>query len=138
MNIKSGLEKTLVKMSRILVNTNRSYPSVNSTFFGSLLKRMLPGVQWEQHHVLIQQAWSRAGGPNQLYNNLAANEGLRRIGNGLWNLMPIPASLNGWLGRSPIATQLFATYYYSLVFFGPYHLWELVDAAEEPDNNNNE
>jgi RHS repeat-associated protein len=134
----SALEKTLVKMSRILVNTNRSYPSVDSTFYGSLLKRMLPGVRWEQHHVFIQQAWSRSGGPNQLYQNLAANEGLRRIGNGLWNLMPIPASLNGWLGRSPIATQLFATFYYSLVFFGPYHSWELINAAEEPENNNNE
>ncbi|AFY50369.1 RHS repeat-associated core domain protein [Nostoc sp. PCC 7524] len=132
----SGLEKALINMSRILVNTNRSYPSVQSTFYGSLLKKMLPGVQWQQHHVFIQQAWSRSGGPNQIYNNLAANEGLRRIGNGLWNLMPIPASLNGWLGRSPVATQLFATFYYSLVFFGPYHLWELINAAEESEADN--
>lgn len=133
----STWEKVLVNMSRVMVRTTKTYPSVESTFFGSLLKRMLPGVEWQQHHVFIQQAWSRNGSKLQLYSNVAANEGLRRIGNGLWNLMPIPASLNGWLGSRPVATQVFATFYYSLVFFGPAHLWELVNAAEEDTDTEN-
>ena len=112
------MERFLVRVSRIFVNTNRHHPPVSSTFLGRLLKRAFPRVRWEQHHVFIQQAWSRAGSPRQLYDDVLANEGLRRVGNGLLNLLPIPASLNGLLGRNPFATQILATAYYSVLVFG--------------------
>ncbi|HZB46119.1 MAG TPA: hypothetical protein VE360_12775, partial [Pyrinomonadaceae bacterium] len=88
---------------------------------GRLLQRAFPNVRWEQHHVFIQQAWSRAGGPNQIYDDVLANEGLRRAGNGMWNLLPIPRSLNAALGRSELGTQLFATAYYSIIVYGTAH-----------------
>jgi len=129
----SAWKKAIVKMSRVFLNTNVKYPAVGSTIFGKLLKKIRPDVKWEQHHVFIQQAWSKRGGPNEVFNSVAASEGLRRIGNGLWNLMPIPRSLNGFLGRNPGATQVFATFYYSLATFGPFHTWRLVTAAEATD-----
>jgi hypothetical protein len=115
---RSATEKLLVKMSRILLNTNKHYPSVGSTTLGRILKRAYPNVKWQQHHVFIQQAWSKAGSSHQLYDDVLANEGLRRIGNGVWNLLPIPASLNNWLGKSPLATQIVATVYYSIIVYG--------------------
>lgn len=110
----------LVRLSRNFFNTNAHYPPVNSTFLGRTLQRLFPNVQWEQHHVFIQQAWSRVGGPSQMFDDLAANEGLRRIGNGLWNLLPIPRVLNQALGRSPIGAQMLATAYYSILVYGPW------------------
>jgi fibro-slime domain-containing protein/RHS repeat-associated protein len=110
--------KMLVNISRFFFNTNRSYPRVGATAIGKILRRAFPNVEWEMHHVWIQQAWSRAGGPNQLFDDIAANEGLRRMGNGLWNLLPIPAALNGALGRSPLGTQVFATVYYTIIVHG--------------------
>jgi RHS repeat-associated protein len=115
---RSGVDRLLVQMSRFFVNSTRSYPKVTSTALGRTLQTLFPSVDWEMHHVLIQQAWSKAGGPNQIYDDLVANEGLRRLGNGLWNLLPIPRSLNGFLGRSPAASALFATAYYGLVAYG--------------------
>jgi hypothetical protein len=88
-----------------------------------VLKWAFPKVEWEMHHVFIQQAWSK--GTGQIYDDLLANEGLRRVGNGIWNLMPIPRALNNWLGRSgyvhQLATQLIATAYYSIMVFGGWH-----------------
>jgi len=112
------MERFLIRISRIFVNTNRHHPPVNSTFLGRLLQRAFPKVNWQQHHVFIQQAWSRVGSPSQLYNDVLANEGLRRLGNGLWNLLPIPASLNRLLGTNPFATQILATAYYSIIVYG--------------------
>lgn len=108
----------LVNIGRFFFNTNRSYPRVGSTAIGKILQRAFPNVEWEMHHVWIQQAWSRSGGPNQLFDDIAANEGLRRMGNGLWNLLPIPAALNGALGRSVLGTQVFATVYYTIIVHG--------------------
>ncbi len=118
---KGPTGKLFVKISRFFFNTNVKYPPVKSTFLGRALQRLFPNVQWQQHHVFIQQAWSRSGGPNQIFDSVAANEGLRRVGNGLWNLLPIPASLNQTLGRSVVGTQAFATAYYSILVFGPFH-----------------
>jgi RHS repeat-associated protein len=115
----SAWERFLVKFSRVFFNTNVKYPPVAGTPLGRALKWLMPGIEWQQHHIFIQQAWSRVGSQQQLYSNVLANEGLRRIGNGLWNLIPIPAGLNNWLGRSPIAAQMIATMYYVVVVFGP-------------------
>ncbi len=87
---------------------------MTQTGLGKILKALFKGIDWEMHHVYIQQAWSRGG----LYDDVMANEGLRRIGNGLWNLLPIPGSLNSLLGRCPEATQLLATAYYSFIVYG--------------------
>lgn len=54
--------RMLVQISRFLFNTNVKYPPVNSTFLGRTLQRLFPNVEWQHHHVLIQQAWSRLGG----------------------------------------------------------------------------
>jgi hypothetical protein len=71
------------------------------------------------HHVFIQQAWT-SGGSKTIYSSVTANEGLRRIGNGLINLLPIPRSLNNWLGQAgnEWATSMLATIYYSIIVFG--------------------
>jgi hypothetical protein len=122
---KTAFEKFLIRVSRIFVNTNQRYPSVVSTPVGRVLKMAFPKVEWEMHHVFIQQCWSRVGSSSQLYGDLVANEGLRRIGNGLWNLLPIPAAINSWLGRppvGPVATQMLATFYYSVIVFGSAHI----------------
>jgi RHS repeat-associated protein len=120
---KAGVSAWLVRVSRWFVNTNRHYPSVQSTLLGKVLKWAFPKVEWEMHHVFIQQAWSKGAG--QIYDDVLANEGLRRVGNGIWNLLPIPRSLNNWLGRSgyvhQLATQLIATAYYSIIVFGGWH-----------------
>ncbi len=119
---KTAIGQLLVKISRFFVNTNKHYPKVTDTTLGRLLKRFFPNVEWEMHHVFVQQAWSRATSPHQLYDDVAANEGLRRVGNGLWNLLPIPKSLNGFLGQNnalgQVATQMFATAYYSIIVYG--------------------
>lgn len=73
------------------------------------------------HHVFFQQAWSRAGSARQLFSSVAENEGSKRIENGLWNLLPVPRWLNQALGRSVLGTKLFATAYYSVMLFGPWH-----------------
>src|SRR5262249_6499858 len=119
---KSAVAQVLVRISRFFLNTNKNYPRVIDTTLGRLLKRAFPNVEWEMHHVFVQQAWSKVGGPNQLYNSVAANEGLRRVGNGLWNLLPIPKALNAFLGQNnalgKVATQMFATAYYSIIVYG--------------------
>jgi hypothetical protein len=122
---KDAMGRFLVKLSRNFINTNRHYPSVDSTFFGRILKSAFPNVEWQMHHVWVQQAWSRAGSSAQLFDDIAANEGLRRMGNGLWNLLPIPSTLNNALGRSPVGTQVFATAFYSFIAFGEYHTFDL-------------
>jgi hypothetical protein len=115
----NGWQRLAVKTSRFFVNTNRTYPSVRSTFIGRLLIQAFPGAGWEMHHVFVQQAWTRAGSAAQIYSNAVANEGLRRLANGGWNLLPIPRAFNNWLGKSPLATQVFSTAIYSALVFGP-------------------
>ena len=126
-------ERALIRMSRVFVTTNKGYPPVGSTLIGRALKTLFPKFEWQQHHIFIQQAWFRTGSASQLYADVAASRGLQRLGNAGWNLMPIPASLNGWLGRSPVATQVFATFMYSVAVFGPYQILEMVNAAEDGD-----
>ncbi len=78
------------------------------------------------HHIFVQQAFSRAGSAAQVFEDVAANEGLRRIGNGLWNLIPIPGVLNNFLGRSVVATGTFAAMYYGAIVYGGYNLFAAV------------
>jgi RHS repeat-associated protein len=118
---RAGFSSWLVKVSRWFVNTNRHYPSVDSTLLGRIMKRAFPNIEWQMHHVYIQQAWSRVGSAAQIYDDVLANEGLRRIGNGLWNLFPIPAAMNNWLGSHLFATHMLATAYYSIMVFGGWH-----------------
>jgi hypothetical protein len=109
----------LIRMSRFFLNVNVRYPNVTNTYVGRVLQRLFPSVDWETHHVLLQQAWSRVGGPSQIYwDDLLANEGLRRLANGLWNLLPIPASLNALLGQFESLAAVFATLYYAVVAYG--------------------
>jgi hypothetical protein len=129
---KAGWERVLIKMSRVLVNTNRHYPRIGDTSLGRFLQRYVPQIEWQNHHVFIQQAWMKAG-KSQLYTNVLANEGLRRIGNGLWNLLPIPAELNRWFYRSPMAAQVFATIYYSALAFSPFHVANFVSSLDAGD-----
>ena len=128
---RTAMEKFLIKVSRVFVNTNRNYPRVGDTFLGKILQRAFPNVEWQMHHVYIQQAWSRLGSASQLYSDVLANEGLRRVGNGLWNLLPIPASLNNALGRTALGTQMLATFYYSIIVFTPYQIVEALDGESD-------
>lgn len=128
------VEKLLVRISRFIFNTNKAHPRVTETILGRALKRVFAFFepQWEMHHVFIQQAWSRAGSARQLFAAVAENEGLRRVGNGLWNLLPVPRALNQALGRSILGTQLFATAYYSIIAFGAWHtVQNFMDDGEE-------
>ena len=95
---------TGVRLQRTLVTATKRHASVGSSPIGRLLQR-IPGLELEQGHVFLQQRWWRAGGPTQWYpGNAAANLGLRRLGNAGWNLMPMPRSLNRWLGSRPWAS----------------------------------
>jgi RHS repeat-associated protein len=129
---KGPVERLLVRLSRLVLNTNRHPPGISSNFIGRLLKKWLPSFSWEAHHLVIQQAWT--GGASPLYTRVAANEGLRRLGNGLWNLAPIPRFLNSSLGSTPImrevGTPIFATLWYSTLFFGP---WQTIRAVSGDD-----
>jgi RHS repeat-associated protein len=111
-------QRLLVHVSRFFFRTTQTYPSVGSTTTGKILQWIFPRVNWQQHHAIIQQAWSRSGGPNQFFDDALANEGLRRLGNGLWNLIPIPAAMNRALGNSPAFTAAFATLFYGTVVWG--------------------
>lgn len=130
---RGPVARMLVRISRLVLNTNRQPPGISSNFIGRLLKKWLPSFSWEAHHVVIQQAWT--GGANLLPAKVAANEGLRRLGNGLWNLAPIPRFLNSFLGstefRREFFTPIFATIWYSMLFFGP---WQTVRAISEDDD----
>jgi len=114
----SAAQKLLVSGSRNFFSTIKSYPNVGSTLLGRMLKTVFPKVRWEQHHVWIQQAWSRSAGPGRIFADDAANEGLRRMGNSYLNLIPIPRGLNGALGRSGPYTEYFATAFYSFLVYG--------------------
>ncbi len=112
------IEKLVVKIARHLFNTNRTYPPVDKTLIGGFLKRMFPSMDWEMHHIWVKQAWTNAGGPSQIYSDLAdatANEGLRRIGNGFWNLIPIPNVWHEFITAHPTGAPLFATVLYNLL-----------------------
>lgn len=122
---ESGLSKVLINMSRYFFRTLRTYPSVSDTYVGRILQLLFPNVEWETHHILIQQAWSRVGGPNQIFSDIAANEGLRRMGNGLWNLIPLPRALNAALGQSKVFTAAFASLFYGAIIWGA----DFVDTA---------
>jgi RHS repeat-associated protein len=115
---RTALGKWLVGISRIFINTNRSYPQVGSTTAGKILIRMFPNTQWHHHHILIRQAFSRPGSAMQLYDDVAANEGLRRVGNSLFNLIPLPESVHAAVHSCPIGPQILATAYYSIITFG--------------------
>jgi RHS repeat-associated protein len=117
---RPAVEKIMVRISRFFLNTNVKHPPVGSTLLGSILKRLFPSMQWEMHHVAVQQFGSRVGSSGRVFADTAANEGLRRVGNGLWNLLPIPRNLNNYLGRAgnDYAAELFATAYYSIITFG--------------------
>ncbi len=116
-----AFRRLLIRISRFFVNTNRAHPPVQARFVGRFMMRVsnrfFPNVRWEHHHVFIQQFWSRAA--NGIVPEGAAREGLRRIGNGLWNLLPIPKSLNAWFSRHFFAAELFATAYYAVMTFAP-------------------
>jgi RHS repeat-associated protein len=130
---KPAIEKFLIKLSRVLFNSTKGYPSVQSTLIGRTLKMLYPSLRWEQHHIFIQQSWTRIGGESQIFfDDLAMNEGLRRLGNGGWNLMPIPRALNNFLGRSQeYATPLFASFIYSVAVFGPMQTYQAVSESLE-------
>jgi RHS repeat-associated protein len=133
---RRGWERLMISMSRTLFRTTKGYPSVQSTLIGQALRFVFPNVKWEQHHIFIQQASSRGGSASQVYTDVLANEGLRRIGNGGWNLMPIPRSLNGWLGQpgNEVATQVFATFIYSVAVFGPMQLFDSIENTASESN----
>ncbi len=83
------------------------------------MKRGWPEIPWDQHHAFVAQALSRTGGPNQLYDDILANDGLRRVGNGLWNLLPLPRSVHQWIHASEIGRQVLAIIYYAIIAYGP-------------------
>ena len=66
---KPALQKWVVRVSRLLVNTNKNHPPVKSTFVGRFLIRAFPKVDWEMHHVFIRQAWSKVGSEFQIYDD---------------------------------------------------------------------
>jgi len=123
---KTPMEKFLVRLSRFFLNTNKAYPRVGETFIGRILQKLFPEIEWEMHHIFVQQAFSRVGSAAQVFEDVAANRGLQRIGNGLWNLIPIPGVLNNFLGRSVVATGAFAALYYGAIVYGGYELLSAV------------
>jgi hypothetical protein len=109
--------------------TKTRYPQLSSpTFFnlpslGKLLKSLpiLKNIKWEQGHIFIQQRWFGSG-PTQWYaNNPAAKAALRKLGNGGWNLMPLPRSLNQFLAKNPRDSFLLGLGVASLSFKTTYH-----------------
>ncbi len=90
---------------------------MGNTIIGRIFQKLFPNVDFEMHHIFVRQSWSRVGAPNQIYDDLLANRGLQRLGNGLWNLLPIPKGLHGML-HGPAGDALFATVFYGLVTFG--------------------
>ncbi len=128
----TATRRMLVRFSRLFMNTNRNPPSIGSTWIGRQLKRFLPGFNWEMHHLNILQCFSRKG-PNQLFTDVFENEGLRRLGNGLWNMAPIPRFLNNFISNSERWAPIFATIWYSTLFFGPWQTLQAVtgDGDEE-------
>jgi hypothetical protein len=59
---ESGVNKLLINMSRFFFRTTKTYPRVGDTSLGRALQFLFPDVDWEMHHVIIHQAWTRVGG----------------------------------------------------------------------------
>jgi RHS repeat-associated protein len=121
---KAGAARWFAKLSRFFVNTNKTYPKAGDTFIGKILMRAFPKdrfpyIQWDMHHIFVKQAWSRAGSGLQIFTNVTTNEGLRRLGNGLWNLIPLPSALHQLIHSVAWGPQVFATAYYSIMAYGP-------------------
>ncbi len=115
------------KLLRFFKAQTQSHPRVSQTSFGRLLQRFCSNIRWQQHHVGIQQSWSRAGGPNQWYpNDALANAGLKALGNAGFNLLSIPAGLNNALGKSALGTFSFATATYSTVLGGVIYIYKKI------------
>jgi hypothetical protein len=128
---KTAIEKVAVNIARFFFRTTKTYPSVDSTMLGRVMKMMFPNADWQMHHIAIQQSWSRVGSAAQVYaDDIFANEGLRRLGNGFWNLIPIPATLNNALGRTPGGTALFGALYYGSAVWGPAFVSSLFDDSD--------
>lgn len=109
-NLHRGRPETMGQsFRRFFVQDTSRHPSVASSWGGRLLQRILPSARWEQGHLAIQRSWSRPGSPSQVFTqNASANFGVTRIANAGMNLLPLPARLNSYLGRSPIGTALLA------------------------------
>jgi hypothetical protein len=126
----------LDRFMRFFATATRSYPKVGEGWMGSLLQR-IPGVQWNQHHVLIQQSWYRAGGPNQWYpGDEVANLGMQRLGNAGFNLLAIPGGLNRALGQTAAGTAAFATATYGSIAAAVMYIADMIEGAfddEEPN-----
>ena len=111
---RSGVEHLLIRMSRFFINTNARHPKVGETLLGRFLQRTVGG-KWEMHHRFISRAMSRQGGPNAMFDDVMANEGLKRIGNGLWNLVPLPKSIHSFYhAHEAVSNQVIAGIYAGL------------------------
>ena len=94
---------------RFFVTPTQGYAPV-----ASWLKDMfqMMGIRLQQGHVFIQQAWYRAGSPNQWYpGDAAANLGMQRLGNAGFNLLAMPDGLNRALGANNLQGSIGTTAY---------------------------
>jgi len=145
LTLSKGQPLTMLdRWQRFFMTATKSYPQVGDGWFGALLKK-IPGVQWNQHHVFIQQAWYRAGGPNQWYpGDELANIGMQRLGNAGFNLMAIPAGLNRAMGAATTAgaaqTAAFATATAGSIGLAIERIAEMIENSlddEQPSHNPN-
>ncbi len=80
---------------------------MNRSPYGRLVRRIFSNVDWEVHHLALQQRFYR--GSNLWFpQNSLELRGLQRLGDAGWNLLPIPRTLNRYLGNHPILTAAFA------------------------------
>jgi len=93
-----------VRLSRLFLTRTQGYAGVEDSPLMAALLRRFPALRewdWEQGHWAIQQKWFREGSPNAWYTMRQEIQGLRRVGNAGWNLLPMPRALNQYLATHP-------------------------------------
>lgn len=125
------------KFQRFFITPTQSYPGV-ANWVQDLFQRA--GTAVNQHHVFIQQAWYRAGSPNQWYlGDTLANVGMQRLGNAGFNLLAIPDGLNRAMGAATAAgsakTAAFATATAGSIAMATEYIWDTIMSPFEDEQS---
>jgi RHS repeat-associated protein len=103
--------KLVTKLQRFFVQDLKNYNPDASTIYRVLRQHFQISTKkgsqsmFEMHHWLIQHGWY--GGSNPVSNQFV-RRALQKLGDGGWNLIPLPAPINNALGKSGLATMSFA------------------------------
>ena len=101
-------------LRRFFVQDTSRHPGVTYSWGGRFVNWLWEEVlhgdlvlgKLQQGHIFLQQSWSKVGGPFQQYASADATAGLKRLADAGWNVFPLPAKINNWLGRTSMPSRI--------------------------------